>query len=151
MTDMVYWQDRHGMDGMNYFTGSNYDYHVCACHYSEEGCVNEDVMGNTCSCDANLPVPEMDSGTITNKTALPITKISLGGLAYETQSASFNLGKLKCFGEEIVSNLDTCGSLKKVGEMKSGYYNIMKPGDEATSLVFCNMSAGVYDDVPETD
>jgi len=73
--DMVYWQDRHGMDGNNYFTGSNFGYHVCASHYTEEGCTNEQVMGNTCSCDANLPVPEKDTGTISNNTALPITKV----------------------------------------------------------------------------
>ena len=27
--DLVYWQDRHGLDGNNYFTGSNFGVHVC--------------------------------------------------------------------------------------------------------------------------
>merc|ERR1719414_97700 len=150
-TDMVYWQDRHGMDGNNYFTGSNFGFHVCKCHYTDEGCTNEQVMGNTCSCDANLPVPEKDTGTITNKTALPITKVSLGGLAYETQTSSFHLGKLKCFGKSDVNEVDSCGALKKLGEMRSGYYNIMKLNDAATSLVFCNMSSGGYDDLVQTN
>merc|ERR1719414_1932424 len=149
--DMVYWQDRHGMDGNNYFTGSNFGFHVCACHYTDEGCTNEQVMGNTCSCDANLPVPEKDTGTITNNTALPITKVSLGGLAYETQTSSFHLGKLKCFGKSDVNEVDSCGALKKLGEMRSGYYNIMKLNDAATSLVFCNMSPGGYDDLVQMD
>ena len=40
----------------------------------------------------------MSPGVITNLTALPVTKLHFGGLQYETQKASFKLGRLKCFG-----------------------------------------------------
>ena len=40
-------------------------------------------------------------GTITNTSALPVTKMYFGGLEYEIQSGSFLLGRLKCYGKII--------------------------------------------------
>ena len=71
--------------------GSNYGQHVCDCHYSDGGCME----------DANLPVPLSDSGTITNTSALPVVKLFFGGLTYDMQQANFQLGRLKCFGRYI--------------------------------------------------
>ena len=78
--------------------GSNFDFHVCDCYYELEGCINEETKDNRCNCDANLPVPWMDTGIITNSTALPVQKLYFGGLNYDLQSASFLLGRLKCYG-----------------------------------------------------
>ena len=71
---------------------------MCDCHYEADGCIQEDTKGNTCNCDANLPVALTDSGTITNSSALPMVKLYFGGLTYEIQYATYTLGRLKCYG-----------------------------------------------------
>ena len=93
LLDFAFWTDRQGTNN-TYFTGkiililienpflsiigSNYGYHVCDCHYEDEGCMEEASMNTTCNCDANIPVPLSDSGLITNMTALPVTKLYFG-------------------------------------------------------------------------
>ena len=86
------------------FKGSNYGFHVCDCHYESEGCVEEETKSNRCNCDANLPIPLTDTGVITNSTALPVQKLFFGGLNFDLQSASFILGRLKCYGKNIFKN-----------------------------------------------
>ena len=86
------------------FKGSNYGFHVCDCHYESEGCVEEETKSNRCNCDANLPIPLRDTGVITNSTALPVQKLFFGGLNFDLQSASFILGRLKCYGKNIFKN-----------------------------------------------
>ena len=119
-------------------TGSNYGTHVCDCHYEADGCIEEETKHNTCNCDAILPIPSTDtgelehwlglyisnSGTITNMTALPVMKLFFGGLNYELQSAAFQLGRLKCYGDKPAGNTHT-------------------------KLVFCDMKSGTYTDVPQ--
>ena len=101
--DFGFWVDRHGTNNTYFtgmyppsymvktyissqnsasihYTGSNHGYHVCDCHYEEEGCVDEETRGNTCNCDANLPIPLYDTGVLTNMTALPVTKLYFGRL-----------------------------------------------------------------------
>ena len=63
------------------FLGSNYGYHVCDCHYEDEGCIEEATRGNTCNCDAGLPVALSDTGVITNMTALPVSNLYFGKLS----------------------------------------------------------------------
>merc|ERR1719204_1891409 len=108
-------------------------------------------MGNTCNCDANLPIPSTDTGTITNMTALPVKKLFFGGLSYELESAAYQLGRLKCYGDKDVDVATSCAALKKKGVMTSGYYNIKAEGDERPKLVFCDMKSGTYTDVPQVD
>ena len=79
--------------------GSNYGYHVCDCHYLDVGCIEQPTTHNTCNCDANLPIPMSDTGTITNTTALPVMKLFFGGLNYGLQSGAFQLGRLNCYGK----------------------------------------------------
>ena len=93
-----YWLDKNGEDQV-YFTGSNYGNHVCSCHFSEEGCIDESSLGNTCNCDSKAPTPLFDEGYIDNSTALPITELRFGGLHYDAQSGFHTLGKLTCGGK----------------------------------------------------
>merc|ERR1711970_849611 len=87
--DYAYWEDRNG-EKQVYWTGSNYGFHVCDCHFVNYGsCLDEGVNGNTCNCDAMAPAPLTDSGKITNKTALPITKVFFGGINYSTEKADY--------------------------------------------------------------
>jgi len=148
--DYAFWEDRQGETNV-YYTGSNYGFHVCDCHYEADGCIEEDTKHNTCNCDANLPIPSKDTGTITNMTALPVMKLFFGGLNYELQSAAYQLGRLKCYGDKDVEIATSCASLKKKGVMTSGYYNIRSEGEERPRVVFCDMKSGTYTDVPQVE
>merc|ERR1712037_793422 len=148
--DYAFWEDRQGETNV-YYTGSNYGTHVCDCHYEAEGCIEEETKHNTCNCDANLPIPSTDTGTITNMTALPVMKLFFGGLNFELQSAAYQLGRLKCYGDKDVEIATSCAALKKKNVMTSGYYNIKPEGSTHTKLVFCDMKSGTYTDVPQVD
>ena len=93
-----YWVDRNGQNQI-YWSGENYGHHICSCHFSEEGCVSEDTLNNTCNCDSNVPITLFDDGCITNSSALPITELKFGGLNYETQLGFHTLGKFSCGGK----------------------------------------------------
>jgi len=146
--DYAYWEDRHGETNV-YFTGSNYGFHVCDCHFEEPNCVDEETEYNTCNFDANLPVPSSDKGIITNMTALPIMKLYFGGLSYDLQYAAFSLGPLKCFGDRPVATATSCSALKRSGVFQSGYYNIKGSEDYYASLVYCDMQSPTYTNVPQ--
>merc|ERR1712150_146004 len=93
--------DKNGEDQI-YFTGSNYGNHVCSCHFSDDGCIDEATLSNTCNCDSKAPRALFDEGYINNSTALPITELRFGGLHYDTQSGFHTLGKLTCGGKNSV-------------------------------------------------
>jgi len=147
--DYAFWEDRQGETNV-YYTGSNFGTHVCDCHEAD-GCIEEETKGNTCNCDANLPIPATDTGSITNMTALPVMKLFFGGLSYDLQSAAYQLGRLKCYGDKDIDIATSCAALKKKNVMTSGYYNIKPEGDTHTKLVFCDMKSGTYTDVPQVD
>ena len=95
-----YWMDKNG-ETQIYWTGSNYGQHVCSCHFSEEGCAQEETLHNTCNCDSKGLSELSDVGTITNSSALPITELRFGGLLYDAQAGYHTLGKLICAGKKI--------------------------------------------------
>merc|ERR1719193_1358686 len=76
-------------------------------------------------------------------------KLSFGGLVYEIQTGAFQLGNLQCFGKKEEEVASSCSALKLEGVTLPGYYNIKKPGDVYTTLVFCDMAEDGYQDVPE--
>jgi len=148
--DFAYWTDRHGEKNV-YFTGENKGYHSCDCHFSSEGCFEEETRGNKCNCDANLPAPLVDTGLLTNMSALPVTKLAFGGLTYQIQSAFFKLGNLQCYGKTQPEVASSCSALKMKGVTRSGYYEIKKHGYRYTTLVYCDMEADGYIDVPQIE
>lgn len=147
--DFAFWTDRHGEQNI-YFTGSNKGFHSCDCQFTEEGCFEHESRDNTCNCDANLPTPLSDTGIITNTSALPVTKLAFGGLTYEIQEGAYKLGNMRCFGKAEVETGSSCSALKLEGNTLSGYYDIKRPGDPYTSLVYCDMAQDGYEDIPET-
>ena len=98
MVTFGYWVDQNGQNQI-YWSGENYGNHVCSCHFSEEGCVEEETLSNTCNCDSNEPIPSFDEGYITNSSALPIMGLKFGGLTDEAQLGFHTLGKLSCHGK----------------------------------------------------
>jgi len=147
--NFAFWTDRHGEKNV-YFTGSNKGFHSCDCQFTDEGCFEHESRANTCNCDANLPTPLSDSGTITNTTALPVTRLAFGGLTYEIQAGAFKLGNMRCFGKTETEIGSSCSALKLKGTTISGYYDIKKPGDPYTSLVYCDMDEDGYENISES-
>ena len=92
------WVDPNGQDQI-YWSGSNYGNHVCSCHFSDEGCISDDILNNTCNCDSKNPAVLFDEGYITNSSALPIMELKFGGMNYESQLGWHTLGRLSCGGK----------------------------------------------------
>ena len=65
------------------------------------------------------------------------------------QQASFTIGRLICKGKKENQVATSCKALKLAGETKSGYYNIKKDDSLHPITVFCDMSNGGYENVPE--
>ena len=143
-----FWKDKNGEDQI-YWTDSHFGEHVCSCHYTEEGCLDEETLGNTCNCDSNKPSELSDVGIITNSSALPIMELRFGGLEFDAQSAFHTLGKLSCHGKRTNEPKPaSCSSLKRNGYFKSGFFNVKEDG-QFFKLVYCDMASNGYDNVDE--
>ena len=143
-----YWMDKNGKTQI-YWTGSNYGQHVCSCHFSEEGCAQEETLHNTCNCDSKGLSELSDVGTITNSSALPITELRFGGLLYDAQAGFHTVGKLICTGKKFEEPKATsCSALKRDGIFKNGYYNVKTDG-QFSKLVYCDMTTPGYNDIDE--
>ena len=51
-----------------------------------------------CNCDKDDNVWREDSGLLTDKTSLPVTKMRIGDLGGSNEEGYHTLGKLKCYG-----------------------------------------------------
>ena len=52
-----------------------------------------------CNCDTNLQTYANDAGFITAKELLPMTGVFYGPLLYDSQNATFTVGRLRCTGK----------------------------------------------------
>lgn len=78
-------------------------------------------------------------GWITNKTALPVTKLNFGRTKSSMSSGEHRLGLLECSGLETSSPVpSSCEDLKIHGHMLSGIYTVKT--EEGLRNVFCNMA-----------
>ena len=75
--------------------------------------------------------------------------IAFGGLQFDIQQASYTIRRLICKGKNQNEVATSCKSLKLAGETKSGYYTIKNENSMYASTVFCDMSNGGYENVPE--
>ena len=146
--DFAYWTGRNGQKNV-FFTGSDPSVHACDCFYTEEGCVDQDLLDNSCNCDSNKPTSLVDTGTITKMSSLPMKSIAFGGLEYEIQEASYTIGRLVCKGKDTFTIGTSCKSLKLAGETKSGFYTVLSEDKLHTSTVYCDMDQGGYENVPQ--
>ena len=136
------WVNRNG-GNETYFTGANSGTHICECGLTQT--CSDSEHNNVCNCDASeLPIVQLDSGTITDMTQIPITGFNYGDLlVYPEQHASIFIGRLKCTGkkpllpEEIN---DSCKNLKLNGESRSRNYAL-----NDGSLAFCDMTKRITD------
>jgi hypothetical protein len=94
---MIWWV---GVDGQanSYWDASHApSEHVCAC--TKDLSCTRDL--HPCNCDAGREEWMSDVGILSNKTALPVTEINIGGVANPGQSVIFELGPLVCSGQEV--------------------------------------------------
>jgi len=136
-----FWQDKMG-DKQIYYVGANYNNHICSCGL-DDSC-SESEHGLVCNCDAaQIPTTQRDSGLITNMTALPIKGFIYGEMAFPSQYAAIQVGRMICNGMkhiEAAHLMDSCSNLKTNGVTKSANYVLNN--DE---VAFCDMSAPISD------
>ena len=88
----AWWVSRDGTQ-MNYWGGATGHNNMCAC-----GVTNSCSNGNNCNCYNTDGGWREDSGLLTDKSALPVSQISLGDLDQSDEEGYHTLGKLKCYG-----------------------------------------------------
>ena len=143
--DYGYWTGRDGEENV-YFTRDDASLHACDCHFTKDGCK---LKTTSCNCDSSFPVPLLDTGLISNMSALPIISIAFGGLQFAGQQAAYKIGRLSCRGEKSYEKATSCQALKLAGETTSGYFTLKKKESLHTSSVYCDLSKGGYTDVTE--
>ena len=110
--------------------------HACDCYYSEEGCVEQDLLQNTFNCNSIKPTALVD--TALGFISFRILTITFGGLQFDIQQASYTIGRLICKGNNQNEVATSCKSLKLAGETKSGCYTIKNENNVYASTVFCD-------------
>ena len=90
---VAWWVSRDGRK-MNYWGGAGGSANTCAC-----GVTNSCLNGQKCNCYNGGSGWREDSGLLTDKSALPVTKIRLEDLNKSTVEGYHTLGKLKCYGQ----------------------------------------------------
>ena len=78
-----------------------------------------------CNCDAGAEAWTEDSGHLTDKRHLPVTKLNFGNLDKEGQEARLELGPLYCTGqEEVVETAGSCRGLWSEANVVTGYHMV---------------------------
>ena len=90
---VAWWVSRDGKK-MNYWGGAGGSANTCAC-----GVTNSCLNGQKCNCYNGGSGWREDSGLLTDKSALPVTKIRLEDFDKSTVEGYHTLGKLKCYGQ----------------------------------------------------
>ncbi|XP_022799057.1 brother of CDO-like [Stylophora pistillata] len=88
----AWWVSRGGTK-MNYWGGATGHDKMCAC-----GVTNSCSHGKKCNCHNSGGGWREDSGLLTDKSVLPVTRITLGDLDDSNEEGYHTLGKLKCYG-----------------------------------------------------
>ena len=81
---------------MTYWGGATPGSNKCACGMTKS-CVAKKVV---CNCDMNDNAAREDSGLLTHKPDLPVSKLRFGDLGSSGENGLASLGKLKCYGFE---------------------------------------------------
>ena len=92
-TGYAWWESRDGTR-MNYWGGATGHNKMCAC-----GVTNSCSNGRKCNCYNGGSGWRSDSGLLTDKSSLPVSKIKLGDLDHVSEEGYHTLGELKCYGQ----------------------------------------------------
>nr|CAH0105711.1 unnamed protein product [Daphnia galeata] len=106
-----WWNDKEG-NAKFFWTGSDSSVHTCQCGI-DGNCIDPNAK---CNCDATLPIPQVDSGVITDKEILPISRLNFGRTPLETSSGIHTLGRYECTGKVAIVGMPTsCEDLWRIG------------------------------------
>jgi len=134
------WFDRNS-DPQYFFDGDHPGEHTCSCG-EDNSCLTNGIDEFSCNCDAYFPIVANDTGLITAKNLLPITGVFYGPLMFETEFASFTVGRLRCRGDSTknINPYDSCKNMKMAGNFRTEIYNLQSL-NEKPRLALCNMEA----------
>ena len=96
---LIWWVGRDGKENLYWDASHRPSEHVCACK-KDLSCTRD---LHPCNCDAERQNWMSDVGLLSNKTALPVTEVHVGGLTGAHQKVVFELGPLVCGGQEVQS------------------------------------------------
>ncbi|XP_046633631.1 contactin-associated protein-like 2 isoform X2 [Daphnia pulicaria] len=130
----AWWNDKNG-NPEYFWSGSDDSVHTCQCGI-DRNCVDPSLE---CNCDSAAPVQLTDSGIISNKNLLPVTRLNFGRTPLESSSGIHTLGPFECSGQVAVTGMpSSCEDLWRVGHTLSGLYSIM--GATKVETVFCDFA-----------
>lgn len=132
-----WWTDRKG-DRQLDFTGSGSTRSKCQCGL-DNSCIDKDLL---CNCNAVSPVEANDTGFISDKSLLPVTRLHFGRILSAPARGLHTLSRLQCFGRQfIISEFNrpsSCMDLWRAGHTHSGFYFVESNND--IKHVFCDMT-----------
>ena len=116
------WLESRDGPRMKYWGGAEPDSHKCACGMTNS-CANKK---RACNCDKNDFKWREDSGLLTHKPDLPVSRFRFGDVSSDGEAGFVTLGKLKCYGSQEVDvcadnpckNGGTCKAEKKIAVCK---------------------------------
>lgn len=132
-----WWTDRSGMRHVD-FTGANSGQSRCQCAL-EGNCLDKELG---CNCNSVSPIPTSDTGLITDKTLLPVTRLNFGRILTPPASGRHTLGRMTCFGRLFASpsKPSSCQDLWRSGHTISGFYQVQDSPAGGIETVFCDMT-----------
>jgi hypothetical protein len=131
------WNGRNGITDQHFWAGNKAtNEHICQCGL--DGSCN--IPNSKCNCDAQGSTRLIDSGMISVKELLPITKLYFGGMT-STSVAKHTVGKLECSGRSMTDGMPkSCRQLWLMGHTLSGFYTVMDEENKVLKSVFCDMT-----------
>ncbi|XP_069010535.1 contactin-associated protein-like 5 [Embiotoca jacksoni] len=96
---LSWWLDRDG-ERRSYWGGFLPGVQQCSCSL-EENCVD---MNYFCNCDADVDAWANDTGTLSYKDHLPVSRIVVGDTNRTGSQAVYHIGPLRCYGDKSTWN-----------------------------------------------
>ena len=134
-----WWTDRNGERHADFTGGKADGPSRCQCGL-EGNCLDQ---GLSCNCNAVSPLPTSDTGLVTDKTLLPVTRLNFGRILTPPASGQHTLGRMQCFGRLVSAESrpsGSCEDLWRAGQTLSGLYPIQRPSSGGVETVFCDMT-----------
>ncbi|KZS16124.1 Uncharacterized protein APZ42_018233 [Daphnia magna] len=130
----AWWNNKDG-NSEYFWAGSDASVHTCQCGI-DGNCVDASLK---CNCDSAAPIPLTDTGVITSKDILPISRLNFGRTQLQSSSGVHTLGPFECSGQTAIAGMpSSCEDLWRVGHSLSGLYSVI--GNAMVESVYCDFT-----------
>ncbi|KAK4004506.1 hypothetical protein OUZ56_006240 [Daphnia magna] len=130
----AWWNNKDG-NSEYFWAGSDDSVHTCQCGI-DGNCVDASLK---CNCDSAAPIPLTDTGVITSKDILPISRLNFGRTQLQSSSGVHTLGPFECSGQTAIAGMpSSCEDLWRVGHSLSGLYSVI--GNAMVESVYCDFT-----------